>query len=909
MTSPNQPPKAKARHLEMTGFSTNDLGKSNKQKDFPPNHDIFSRNTMNNSIIALNDKHRQHLLAEGFSSDQIDYLVSLGVRSLAQAEAIELGFRVWDAQAKAWVSDSGIYFPFTQDFGQLRVDHPVVVSGKPAKYLTPLGQQPQAYTPDGMRVITEGFKDAQAGCLHGGIPTSAIAGVSQYKIFPQGSLPGVVWLFDADGWANPSVFINLFNAARWTGGKVQLVPELPGYPKAGLCEFFSVGHGAEQYAALIASAMNPEDFLLQLPKHWGRLPVEKQEKAAKAVLKLAVKNCGEVVISKVETAIAKALGVKPQVITRMTKAVRVKVTRDQRFEGKPAIVVPKADRQSFIPHMSFPVAFDPSGKPKTPPESVARKYFEKRYARVLVYAEDIECWFLYQKKHPGVWSFIPATQVTKIIQKELDAAGLEYSASYCGNIQKMLQSSDLSREPIEPSRTLIPFRNGYLNQLTGEFLAHQPENFFTNSLMFDYNPNLTCPKTLEFLLSAQKGDQGGVEMLQAVLRAVITQADLQVFIDITGPGGSGKSTFGTLLSLMVPKTISTSLELLEKSQFESMNLRDAWLTILAEESGFSPKVSILKQLTGDDPVRGELKYLTRIIRFRYMGFLLRIANKPFNCPDMDYAIRRRQVPVIFRNTIAAAYRKQLISVSDTGVSGELADELPGLFNWALSMSEDRMRDLLTDPTTRAESQQNNRSVMMERSGLSSFVRDRLEIQPSDTPKLNPVQFGRAKQAQPGATQSFEFEDIYLYASYRAYTLTAGYKAKSLSEFQADLLEYLTNDLGHKHICMTRKATGYVLYGVTLRQANETPEVIEPAENPIIATVETTDTAMVNGDGKPLQMGDRIASKANPQTDVGSITAMDPVAGTVTMFICPDGNLATSRTKKFKPSEVQRISVN
>jgi hypothetical protein len=74
-------------------------------------------------------------------------------------------------------------------------------------------------------VLTEGFKDAAAGTLHGGIATGALAGVSHYrKALKQGS--GETIVFDADGWTNPQVFSNLVHAGYYLRGKIQLVPEI-----------------------------------------------------------------------------------------------------------------------------------------------------------------------------------------------------------------------------------------------------------------------------------------------------------------------------------------------------------------------------------------------------------------------------------------------------------------------------------------------------------------------------------------------------------------------------------------------------------------------------------------------------------------------------------------------------------
>jgi hypothetical protein len=119
--------------------------------------------------------HREHLIAEGFTEEQVDRLIGWGVRTIAtpkEAHAMGLSRYV-----------TGIWFPFRGEFGQLRVDQPKPES---PKYLSPIGVKAQAWAPPGERamVVTEGYKDGAIGTMQGGIPTAVIAGVSQKDLVP-----------------------------------------------------------------------------------------------------------------------------------------------------------------------------------------------------------------------------------------------------------------------------------------------------------------------------------------------------------------------------------------------------------------------------------------------------------------------------------------------------------------------------------------------------------------------------------------------------------------------------------------------------------------------------------------------------------------------------------------------------
>jgi hypothetical protein len=90
------------------------------------------------STTCIKPDHQQHLLGEGFTLEQIADWEKLGLRSIDKEEAAKLNLKYWTGEN--WEYGEGLYFPFTESFGQIRLDVPVVRSnGSTAKYLTPYG--------------------------------------------------------------------------------------------------------------------------------------------------------------------------------------------------------------------------------------------------------------------------------------------------------------------------------------------------------------------------------------------------------------------------------------------------------------------------------------------------------------------------------------------------------------------------------------------------------------------------------------------------------------------------------------------------------------------------------------------------------------------------------------------------
>jgi len=514
-------------------------------------------------VGTLNPEHIEHLSGEGFSFPHIALWVGQGLKSLTQEQAAELGFKAEDKNDKL-VSGPGLYFPFTKEFGQLRLDVPIErKNGSAAKYLTPVKTKTQARIPSKCKIITEGAKDAAAGCLLGRIPTGAIAGVSHYrKALKQNS--GYTILFDADGWINPAVFSNLFNAGKWLNSKVQLIPKIESYPKAGLCEFFKVGNTAEDYKKLIDSAKKPEALLLEWGKHFGDIPEAKLSQAVRVAFKLAAEYLDEVeqdvLLSNIKTVCPKISGKTLREVLKKQKEIVTAQFKKQEADfykhnqqEKPEIDShPEADYRGICKRKELD--FENCVTAQTFDGWVYRREFGATEGNWRVIDSAFYQWL----EHQGYWQHQPDNRLNSLIADSGDKAfKLKHSKEFGWQVFKPYETnsykesafkycrSRLERpEPLPVNNHLRAFKNCVVDLRTGARMPHNKEYYLTSQIPYEYEPGKECPQAFRKFVA----DSFGLDMLNVI------QAFTSMFLDPTAPygrfphligqSGGGKGTLG-----------------------------------------------------------------------------------------------------------------------------------------------------------------------------------------------------------------------------------------------------------------------------------------------------------------------------------------------------------------------------
>ncbi len=245
-------------------------------------------------------------------------------------------------------------------------------------------------------------------------------------------------------------------------------------------------------------------------------------------------------------------------------------------------------------------------------------------------------------------------------------------------------TKDLLRiESFEESRTLLPLKNGVFNLQTNK-LEPYDNHKFNWELPYSYSPASKCPATLRYLITATDGDRDLIKFLLAWMRVLIAgEYNVQKYIELVGDGGTGKSTFLELCTLLVGENnrIVTDLKSLENNRFESANLQGKRLALITDSSRYNGEVSILKAITGGDVVRNEKKNKQAGNGFKFKGLVMIASNEQIQSSDYTSGLARRKIPVIFNAKVSESEKTRY----KHGVIFQMKSELSGLLNILLKI--------------------------------------------------------------------------------------------------------------------------------------------------------------------------------------------------------------------------------
>ena len=382
---------------------------------------------------------------------------------------------------------------------------------------------------------------------------------------------------------------------------------------------------------------------------------------------------------------------------------------------------------------------------------------------------------------------------------------------------------------------LLLFTNGVLNADTKELLPFNRELHMLQQMPYAYNPAATCEDIVKWLKHTQHDSWERTQVLRAWLRATLLgRYEIQKFVEIVGPGKSGKSTYANLAVALVGKsnTYSTDFENLEKNRFEAAAYMGKKLLLFQDADRWGGSVSRLKAITGNDWIRSERKYQGEgLDPFQYHGVVMITANEAIQSTDYTSGLARRRLTIPFDRPFTGGpnEQKELIKFnSKCEPQGVFSPLLPGLVNWLLDMSEEEMREYLMETSKKVKFfQKYERTQTLRSNPLLDWLDHKVIYDPGVSSAV-----GFTKNSQ-NPNHFYDKSDTWLYASYAEFCRQCNVGIMSRNRFEPLLIDICKHQLKINAYAV-RNTAGMRIVNLAVRNSDSKyegwPSVVEVASD-------------------------------------------------------------------------------
>ncbi len=288
----------------------------------------------------------------------------------------------------------------------------------------------------------------------------------------------------------------------------------------------------------------------------------------------------------------------------------------------------------------------------------------------------------------GVWVKLPDSELERVMVAIFD----EHEAHYTEKGIKSVVATMKLQIPVigERSGDLIGFDNGVYDLATQTFSAHSPGNWLMNHNGITYTPpapgeniSTSAPDFTRWLNHATAGDHHKAERIKAALFMVLAKRhDWQLFIEVTGEGGSGKSVFSSIAITLAGEhnAASGSMMTLDTARGRAQFVGKS-LIIMPDQTRYVGEGAGIKAITGGDPVEIDGKYekqFTTVLN----AVVMATNNEPMTFTERNWGIARRRVIFPFNNPVSDADK-------DPDLTAKIRREIPVIIRHLLTTFADQ----------------------------------------------------------------------------------------------------------------------------------------------------------------------------------------------------------------------------
>lgn len=269
---------------------------------------------------------------------------------------------------------------------------------------------------------------------------------------------------------------------------------------------------------------------------------------------------------------------------------------------------------------------------------------------------------LLSRYEAGIWKIIPPSDFARDVAGLFQRLRAPFSSGKIASVVDTLKL--IIPQQDAPARRLIGFRNGVLDTKSGVFSPHSKTHWLRTLCDVDFTPPVEgetlethAPNFWRWLdrAAGSRADKRDV-MLAALFMVLANRYDWQLFLEVTGPGGSGKSILAEIATMLAGEDNATSatIETLESPR-ERAALIGFSLIRLPDQEKWSGDGAGLKAITGGDAVSVDPKYRDAYST-HIPAVILAVNNNPMRFTDRSGGVSRRRVIMHFPEQIAPEER-------------------------------------------------------------------------------------------------------------------------------------------------------------------------------------------------------------------------------------------------------------
>ncbi len=458
--------------------------------------------------------------------------------------------------------------------------------------------------------------------------------------------------------------------------------------------------------------------------------------------------------------------------------------------------------------------------------NAARALVDNKKLENFIYDYISKAWYKYNEDDnnspKGIWVCIPEEEFLSKIITIIDAHGgseVGYNASYLEGTHKFLKAIlriDLVKAKAK-TKNLLNFQNGVLDCETMSFSSHDREYYQTSQLPHSYSPDATCDHIFKWLHEMANGADDVIKVILAFFNAILlSRSDLQKYLQVIGPGGSGK---GTLMNLAVElvgekNTYSTTFKKLTQNNFINASFYGKKLLLFPDADKDAKDLSLFKKITGNDALDYEEKYKQSKGVFNFEGMVIVSANQYVQTDDNSSAFQRR--------TIAVNFDKVIPQHEQIDILPELKKEIPGLINHVLSFSRDEVTQTLKQTLLSKTLHNMKIKSLIGTNPIAAWILENTIYNPDNGSMM---QIGRkiydsitktTKHGESVTTKEFRHSDVWAYANYCKWSEEVSIKHQKLDTFREQVIDICKNTLHYNNVHQKKINNKKMIIGLQLK---------------------------------------------------------------------------------------------